>query len=121
MRAREFIAERKLFVIPGLSSGDPYQTYRVGIAIARARSEVGDWDRVRDGQKRKDGEFSGQSPFGENSIIIPQYEDGSIIDTALEYVGITGGKRENSMSSGYDLAPDDNPSPIKAFRGYKRK
>jgi hypothetical protein len=120
MRASEFLTERTLFVIPQLTSGDPYQTYRVGIAIARARSEAGDWDGVRDGQKRKDSEFSGASPFSENSIIIPQYEDGSIIDTALGYAGIPGGKKEVSISSGYDLEPDNKPSPLKAFKGYPK-
>jgi glucose-1-phosphate thymidylyltransferase len=52
MRAREFIAEQRgtldpsqraalanTYVIPGLSSQDPYKTYRFGMALARARSQ----------------------------------------------------------------------------------
>jgi hypothetical protein len=51
MRAREFIAEqqglppetkeplRYTYTLPGLSSSDPYKTYRVGVALARARSD----------------------------------------------------------------------------------
>jgi hypothetical protein len=120
VRAKEFITERNLFIIPDLTSGDPYQIYRFGVAIARARSEAGDWDKVRDGQKRKDGEFSGESPFSENAIIAPQYEDGSIINKALGYVNVSGGKRAVSMSSGYELAPENKPSPMKPFKGYAR-
>lgn len=51
MRAREFIREQKelpdetkgpmryAYVIPGLSASDPYGNYRMGVAIARARSD----------------------------------------------------------------------------------
>ena len=120
MRAKEFIAERTLFVIPGLTSGDPYQIYRFGVAIARARSESGDWDRVRDGQQRNDGKFSGESPFSENAIVVPQYEDGSIINKALGNENIPGGKKAISISSGYELPSDNKPSPLKPFKGYKR-
>lgn len=120
MRAKEFITERNLFVIPDLTSGDPYQIYRFGVAIARARSESGDWDNVRAGQKRNDGEFSGESPFSENAIVAPQYEDGSIINKALGYENIPGGKKAIPMSSGYELPTDNKPSPIKPFKGYAR-
>jgi hypothetical protein len=120
VRAKEFITERNLFVIPELTSGDPYQIYRFGVAIARARSESGDWDNVRAGQKRNDGEFSGQSPFSENAIVSTQYEDGSIINKALGYESIPGGKKAVSMSSGYELPPDNEPSPLKPFKGYTR-
>ena len=120
MRAKEFITERNLFVIPELTSGDPYQIYRFGVAIARARSESGDWDNVRAGQQRNDGEFSGESPFSENAIVAPQYEDGSIINKALGYENIPGGKKAIPMSSGYELPPDNKPSPVKPFKGYAR-
>ena len=51
MRAREFIVEqhdlapeqaapmRQTYVIPGLSASDPYNNYRFGVAMARARSD----------------------------------------------------------------------------------
>lgn len=120
MRAKEFITERNLFVIPELTSGDPYQIYRFGVAIARARSESGNWDGVRAGQQRNDGEFSGQSPFSENAIVAPQYEDGSVINKALGYQHISGGKKAIPMSSGYELPPDNEPSPLKPFKGYAR-
>ena len=120
MRAKEFITERNLFIIPDLTSGDPYQIYRFGVAIARARSEEGDWDKVRDGQQRNDGEFSGESPFSENAIVSTQYEDGSIINKALGYINIPGGKKAVPMSSGYEFSPENKPSPIKPFKGYAR-
>ena len=53
MRAREFIAEQKelpseqgdpmnhVFTLPGVKSSDPYQIYRLGVAIARSRSDAG--------------------------------------------------------------------------------
>jgi hypothetical protein len=51
MRAREFIREQKelppetaepmqyTYTLPGLSAADPYKSYRMGVALARARSE----------------------------------------------------------------------------------
>ena len=51
MRACEFITEQKelapeqanpmryTYVIPGLSASDPYNNYRFGVAMARARSD----------------------------------------------------------------------------------
>lgn len=51
MRAREFIREQRelppeskaplryTYTLPGLGSSDPYKTYRMGVALARARSE----------------------------------------------------------------------------------
>ena len=53
MRAREFITEQRelppeiseplryTYVLPGLSASDPYNNYRFGVAIARARSDYG--------------------------------------------------------------------------------
>ncbi len=53
MRAREFVTEEKtlppeqadpmnhVFVLPGVNSSDPYQIYRFGVAMARARSDAG--------------------------------------------------------------------------------
>jgi len=120
VRAKEFITERNLYIINDLNSGDPYKIYRFGVAIARARSEAGDWDKVRAGQQRNDGEFSGESPFSENAIVSTQYEDGSIINKALGYDNIPGGKKAIPMSSGYELPPDNRPSTLKPFKGYER-
>ena len=120
MRAKEFITERNLYIINDLNSGDPYKIYRFGVAIARARSEAGDWDKVRAGQHRNDGEFSGESPFSENAIVSTQYEDGSIINKALGYDNIPGGKKAIPMSSGYDLPSDNRLRSLKPFKGYER-
>jgi hypothetical protein len=121
MRAKEFITERNLFIIPELTSGDPYEIYRFGVALARARSENGMEDGVRAGQKRLDGQFSGESPFGENAIVVTPYEDGNVITQALGYSHIAGGKKSVPMSSGYATPPENNTSPMPGFKGYKRK
>ena len=53
MRAREFITEQRelppeisdplryTYILPGLSAADPYRNYRFGVAVARARSNLG--------------------------------------------------------------------------------
>ena len=63
MRAREFITEQRelppevadpmryTYVIPGLSASDPYNNYRFGVAMARARSDAGSDDHTIDPYK----------------------------------------------------------------------
>jgi hypothetical protein len=53
VRAKEFITEQRelppeiadplryTYVLPGLSASDPYNNYRFGVAMARARSDLG--------------------------------------------------------------------------------
>ena len=128
MRAREFIAEQRelpdeskepmryTYTLPGLSSSDPYQTYRMGVALARARSEY-----------RKDDvnpympEWSAETAFGEHAVVAG-FNSGiaDIIDAALAMTNTPGGKR---LVSTPDSAEPDfvaTTSPVKPFVGYPR-
>lgn len=126
MRAREFIREQRelppeskeplryTYVLPGLGSSDPYQTYRMGVAMARARSEY-----------RKDDvnpfmpEWSAETAFGEHAVVSGMNAGiGKIIDAALAMTNTPGGKR--LVSSPESQEPDfvATQSPIKAFKGY---
>jgi hypothetical protein len=116
MRAQEFITEQRelpdeskdpmryTYTLPGLSSSDPYQTYRMGVALARARSEY-----------RKD-DVNPHMPewSGFNSGIE------KIIDAALTMTNTPGGKR--LVSTPDSAEPDfvEKQSPVRAFAGYPR-
>jgi len=128
MRACEFIVEQKelpvetaepmryTYTLPGLGSSDPYQTYRMGVALARARSEY-----------RKDNvnpympEWSAETAFGEHAVVAGFNAGiGKIIDSALKMTNTPGGKKlvstPESDEPGFVIAQ----SPIKAFKGYPR-
>ena len=128
MRAKEFIREQRelppeskeplryTYVLPGLGSSDPYQTYRMGVAMARARSEY-----------RKDDvnpfmpEWSAETAFGEHAVVSGMNAGiGQIIDAALAMTNTPGGKRP--VSSPESEEPDfvTTQSPIKPFKGYSR-
>lgn len=128
MRAREFIKEQRelppetkepmryTYTLPGLSSSDPYKTYRMGVAVARARSEY-----------RKDDvnpfmpEWSAETAFGEHAVISGMNSGiGDVIDAALKMTKTPGGKK--IVSSPDSEEPDfvRDQSPIKAFKGYPR-
>ena len=128
MRAREFLSEQRelpdetkepmryTYTLPGLGSSDPYQTYRMGVALARARSEY-----------RKDDvnpympEWSAETAFGEHAVIAG-FNSGieKIIDAALAMTNTPGGKR--LVSTPDSAEPDfvEKASPVRAFAGYPR-
>jgi hypothetical protein len=76
MRAREFLQEQTtlppeqadpmnhVFILPGVQSSDPYQIYRLGVAMARARSDAG-----TDGLTSKLPAWTPQAAFGEDAVI----------------------------------------------------
>jgi len=124
MRAREFIAEQRgtldpsqrsamanTYVIPGLSSQDPYKTYRFGIALARARSTGDELDLP---------EFSEEGAFGELAVISGQENVDQLIDRALKLAGIKGGKKLVGSKISHEVETINTQSPIKSFRGYPR-
>lgn len=128
MRAREFITEqatlppeyadpmRYTYVLPGLSAADPYKNYRFGVAIARARS-----DAKPDDVNPNRPEWSAETPFGENGVIVGFNNNvDPIIDAALKMTKTPGGKK--LVSTPQSTEPDfvDKTSPIKAFQGYPR-
>jgi hypothetical protein len=126
MRAREFIREqrelppesrepmRNTYILPGLSAADPYKSYRMGVAIARARSEY-----------RKDNvnpfmpEWTAETAFGEHAVVAG-FNSGvaQIIDAALAMTDTPGGKQMVSTPDSDEPAFVGKQSPIKAFKGY---
>lgn len=127
MRAREFIAEQKdlppeqaapmryTYVIPGLSAADPYNNYRFGVAMARARSDAG-----TDGINSKIPAWDSETAFGEHGVVAGM--NGSIaqvIDQALSMTKTPGGKKLVSTPTSTEPNFVDKTSPIRAFKGYK--
>lgn len=128
MRAREFITEqahlpveeaeplRYTYELPGVTTADPYRTYRVGVAIARARSDAQPDDinpyRPAWHSETALGRYAVVS--GVNDTVDP------IIDQALKMTDTPGGKR--MVSSPESKEPDfvQDVSPIRPFRGYPR-
>ena len=126
MRAREFITEQKelppeiknpmryTYTLPGLSSSDPYQTYRMGVALARARS-----DAAKDNINPFMPEWSAETAFGEHAVVSGMNSGiAQIIDTALTMTKTPGGKQ--MMSTAESDEPDfvETQSPVKPFKGY---
>lgn len=134
MRAKEFIVEQKLdnthdglsivakslpntFVIPDLKNQDFYQLYRFGVAVAAVRGESGD-DNVLNGYEP---EFHAESDWGEQQIVSSMDpEVGQLIDKALVKMGKSG-KKAVSTATSDEMDDAMTNSPLKAFKGYKRK
>lgn len=124
MRAREFITEQmgkldpsqiaampNTYVIPGLTSQDPYKTYRFGMALARARA----------GDVPEDlPEFAEEGAFGEYAVISGQEDDAALIDQALKLAGIKGGKKMVGSQHSHEVDTTNTQSPVKGFKGYPR-
>jgi len=130
MRAKEFITEQRgslssdvsralpgTYIIPGLPNSDFYKQYRFGVAMAGARGSI---ERAQDSIDPY--EFESETPWGEN-MIVSSYLDPQIekdIDYAMREVGVTGKKLISTMKSEESLDVVKG-SPLKAFKGYKRK
>ena len=128
MRAREFITEQKdlppeqaeplryTYVIPGLSSADPYKNYRFGVAIARARS-----DATPDNINSDRPAWSPETAFGEHGIVVGM--NGGIeqvLDAALKMTNTPGGKELVSTATSTEPTFVEIASPVKPFKGYPR-
>ena len=128
MRAREFIVEQKdldpeykepmrwTFTIPGLSAADPYNNYRFGVAIARARS-----DQATDDVNNFRPDWSSETAFGEHGVVVGMNSGiEKVIDQALKMTNTPGGKK--LVSSPESEEPDfvKKQSPVKPFKGYPR-
>lgn len=125
MRAREFITEQmgkldpsqqgampNTYVIPGLTSQDPYKTYRFGLALARARAEDDSQDLP---------EFAQEGAFGEYAVISSLENEDEFIDRALRLAGVKGGKKLVGSRQSHEVATTTNTkSPIQGFKGYPR-
>ena len=134
MRAREFIREqtelpteyadpmRQTYVIPGLSSADPYKNYRFGVAMARARADYA--KKLNPENKNIDPftpEWTAETAFGEHGVVAG-FNSGiePVIDAALKMTKTPGGKRLVSTPASDEPNFVATQSPIKAFKGYPR-
>jgi hypothetical protein len=126
MRAREFITEQKnlppeqadpmryTYVIPGLSAADPYNNYRFGVAIARARSDAG-----TDGLSDNFPEWSAETAFGEHGVVAGMSPNiAEIIDQALTMTNTPGGKKLVSTPESDEPDFVTTKSPLNGFKGY---
>ena len=125
MRAREFITEEKnlppeqadpmnhVFVLPGVKSSDPYQIYRLGVAMARARSDAGA-DTIPYMPA-----WSAQAAFGEEAVIAGfNATVEPVIDQALKMAGLPDKKVQISTPNSLEPASVNHTSPVKPFKGY---
>lgn len=105
------------YVIPELNSGNPYQQYKFGVAIAGARGKPGrDYDQI------KKFEDSGlEQVFADRQVVI-SYDPNidKIIDSALDDIGIKAGKRVIGVKGSKESKDVDTKSPIVPFKGYGR-
>ena len=127
MRAREFITEQvnlppetadpmnHVFVLPGVASSDPYQIYRLGLAMARARSDAGA-DKIPNMPA-----WSSESAFGEAAVVAGF--DASVeptIDQALNMSRLPAKKIQVSTPNSLEPNLVNSKSPVTAFKGYPR-
>jgi len=127
VRAREFITEQAtlppeqadpmnhVFILPGVQSSDPYQIYRLGVAMARARSDAGT-DKIPNMPA-----WSAEAAFGEDAVIAGFNDSvGPIIDQALKMSGLPAKKVQMSTPNSLEPALVNHTSPVTAFAGYPR-
>ena len=126
MRAREFIREQRelpdetkdpmryTYTLPGLSAADPYKSYRMGVAIARARSNY-----RKDNVNPHMPEWTAETAFGEHAVVSGFNAGvGELIDTALAMTDTPGGKKLVSTPESDEPNFVGTQSPIKPFGGY---
>ena len=127
MRAKEFMAESRAklppeaagpmhdtYMLPGLRNNDAYRSYRFGVAMARARADLG-------GVGKDLPAWNSESAMGMYGIIAGFDENvDPVIDLALKMTDIPGGKIAVSSDDSEEPAYVDSTSPIQAFKGYPR-
>jgi hypothetical protein len=127
MRAREFVAESRaklppevsgplhdVYMLPGLRNNDAYRTYRFGVAIARARADLG-------GPGKDLPPWNQETAMGKYAVIAGFNETvDPVIDLALKMTNISGGKRPISSDASEEPGYVETTSPVKAFKGYPR-
>jgi hypothetical protein len=127
MRAREFIVENRAklpveigapmhdtYMLPGLRNNDAYRSYRFGVAMARARADIG-------GPGKDLPKWNTESALGMYGIVSGFDETvDPVIDLALKMTNISGGKISVSSDASEEPAYVATTSPVKAFKGYPR-
>lgn len=130
MRAREFIVEqhelppevseplRYTYILPGLSAADPYKNYRFGVAMARARSDLGKDQETLDPDIFP---WKPETAFGEHGVISGfDANVDPVIDLALKMTRTPGGKKLVSSAASEEPPATDKVSPVRPFKGYPR-
>lgn len=137
MRAKEFISESydpndfkdgldlakdplpQTYVISHLKNQDFYQIYRFGLALASVRGESGREDGVQNLKYQED--FNSESAWGEHEVVSSWDPDiSSVLDKALRKIHLPG-KQSVSTKHSEEASDIDVKSPIKPFKGYKKK
>ena len=127
MRAREFVSESRAklpveiagpmhdtYMLPGLRNNDAYRSYRFGVAMARARADLG-------GPGKDLPAWNSESAMGMYGIIAGFDENvDPVIDLALKMTDTPGGKRPVSTDASEEPGYVDTVSPIRPFAGYPR-
>jgi len=127
MRAREFVTESRAklpvevagpmhdtYMLPGLRNNDAYRSYRFGVAMARARADLG-------GPGKDLPKWNSESAMGMYGIIAGFDENvDPVIDLALKMTDTPGGKRPVSTNDSEEPGYVDTVSPIRPFKGYPR-
>ena len=127
MRAREFVIESRAklpveaagpmhdtYMLPGLRNNDAYRSYRFGVAMARARADLG-------GAGKDLPKWNTESAMGMYGIVSGFDENvDPVIDLALKMTNISGGKIPVSTDDSEEPGYVDTVSPIKPFKGYPR-
>lgn len=127
MRAREFVSESRaklppeiadpmhdVYMLPGLRNNDAYRSYRFGVAIARARADLG-------GDGKDLPPWNTESAMGKYAIIAGFNETvDPVIDAALAMSDIEGGKIAVSTNNSEEPKSVDTVSPVRPFKGYPR-
>jgi len=127
MRAREFITENTtlppeqadpmnhVFVLPGVQSSDPYLIYRLGVAMARARSDASD-DPIPHMP-----DWSARAAFGEEAVVAGfDATVEPVLDRALKMAGLPTKKIQVSTPNSIEPTSVLTQSPVRAFAGYPR-
>jgi len=127
MRAREFVTESRAklpveasgpmhdtYMLPGLRNNDAYRSYRFGVAMARARADIG-------GAGKDLPAWNSESAMGMYGVIAGFDENvDPVIDLALKMTDIKGGKIAVSTDDSEEPGYVDTTSPVKAFKVYPR-
>ena len=95
------------YVIPKLQNNDAYSQYRFGLAVAASRGE-----KARSADR--DQGFSGESPWGENEIIVT-FDPSEIgtIDGALKLIGLgPSDKRALNSKNSIETSTVSKKSPV---------
>lgn len=127
MRAREFVTEQRAslpkevsypmhdtFMIPGLRNNDAYRSYRFGVAMARARADIG-------GPGKDLPAWNSESALGMYAVV-SGFDDNvdPVIDKALSMSDIPGGKIPVSTNPSEEPPEVGAKSPVQPFQGYPR-